>query len=85
LITSSLNTDLRRPTAWIKHPEPIFTCSNHVFGPDQQSFTKSADGLKDCIIYYSAQNNGSGSIRQICAQKFSWSTDSTPELGKTAN
>jgi GH43 family beta-xylosidase len=74
-----------RPTAWIKHPEPIFTSSTNVFGPGHRSFTKSQDGLEDWIIYYSARYNDSSWTHEICAQKFTWNTDSTPKLGKTLN
>jgi GH43 family beta-xylosidase len=74
-----------RPTAWIKHPELIFTSSTNVFGLGQQSFTKSLDDKEDSTIYYSARYSGAGWNRKIRAQKFTWNTDATPKLGKTAN
>jgi hypothetical protein len=71
-----------RPTAWIKHPKLICTSSINVFGPGQQSFTKSRDDKEDWIIYHSARYSGADWNRQIRGQKFTWNADSTPNLGE---
>ena len=81
LITASTSSDLMKPASWQKHPRPIFQSGNNVFAPGHHSLTTSPDGKEDWIIYHSARYSGSGWVRQVHAQKFTWNADSTPNLG----
>mgnify|MGYP001062268771 FL=1 len=81
LITASTNSNLMYPSSWHKHPNPIFQSANNVFGPGHHSFTISPDGKEDWIVYHSARYEGSGEVRQVRTQKFTWNADSTPNLG----
>ena len=85
LLTTSTNSDPMNPTAWTKHPNPIFKSANNVFGPGHHSFTRSRDEKEDWIIYHSARFEGAGETRQVRAQNFSWNADSTPNLGDPVN
>lgn len=59
------------PTAWIKHPEPVFSRTDAVLGPGHASFTTTPDGT-DWIVYHSARKTGSGWDRQVRLQPFRW-------------
>ena len=85
LITTSVNSDLLKAGSWQKRANPIFRATGSVFGPGHQSFTKSRDDREDWIIYHSARFSGSGWIREIRAQRFTWNADSTPNLGSPAD
>jgi GH43 family beta-xylosidase len=67
------------PSAWQKHPEPVFAKTEAIFGPGHCSFVR--DGKQDWIVYHAARHAGSGWDRVIRAQPFTWKGD-TPELGK---
>jgi hypothetical protein len=85
LITTPTSSDPMKATSWQKRPNPIFRSGNSIYGPGHQSFTKSKDGKEDWIIYHSARYSGSGWIRQVRAQQFTWNADSTPNLGAPVN
>ena len=85
LITAPVNSDPMDPGTWQKRDNPIFRSSNGIFGPGHQSFTKSKDDREDWIVYHSARYSGSGWVRQVRAQQFSWNADSTPNLGSPVN
>ncbi len=63
------------PTAWKKHPEPVFEKTESVFGPGHCSF------VDDWIVYHSARHSGAGWDRVVRAQKFTWDGD-IPNFGK---
>lgn len=81
LITASNTSDPMNATSWTKRSSPIFKSANGVIAPGHHTFIKSPDAKEDWIIYHSARFNGSGWTRQIRAQKFTWKSDSTPNLG----
>lgn len=74
-LTLSPGGDPLDPSAWKKHPTPVFAKTESVFGPGHCSF------VDNVIVYHSARHSGSGWDRVIRAQPFTWSGD-TPEFGK---
>lgn len=85
LITASTSADLMNPASWTKRDQPLFSSANGVYGPGHHSIVTSPDGTEDWIIYHSARWPGSGWTRNVRAQKFSWNTDNTPNLGEPVN
>ncbi|OMG00976.1 family 43 glycosylhydrolase [Paenibacillus sp. FSL R7-0337] len=85
LITAGTSADLMNPASWTKRNQPIFASANGVYGPGHHSIVTSPDGTEDWIIYHSARWPGSGWTRNVRAQKFSWNTDNTPNLGEPVN
>ncbi len=77
--------DLLDPSAWKKHPEPIFKKSEEhsVYAPGHNSFFKSPDGTEDWILYHANSNpgDGCGAKRSPRMQKIKWNADGTPNLG----
>ena len=70
------------PDAWIKHPEPVFSRTDEVFGPGHASFVKSPDRTEDWIVYHAARHQGGGWDRNIRMQPFTWKSDGSPDFGK---
>jgi len=60
---------------------PVFTGTNDVYGVGHASFTKSADGTEDWIVYHSKVNPVPEWERVIRTQKFTWNTDGSPNFG----
>lgn len=54
LLSASADSDLLDARSWIKSPVPVFTTSeeNGQFGPGHNSFTVSADGQTDLLVYH---------------------------------
>lgn len=75
-------TDLLNKSSWEKKSTPVFQKTDKVFGPGHASFVKSPDGKEDWIVYHAAKKKGSGWVRDIRIQKFTWNTDNTPNFGK---
>lgn len=78
-LTLPAGADPLDPSAWQKHPEPVFEKTTTVFGPGHCSFV--SDGALDWIVYHSARTAGSGWDRVIRAQPFTWEGE-TPVFGK---
>ena len=92
LLSASGDADLLDPASWNKSPAPVFSQSeNHgIFGPGHNSFTTSADGLTDLLVYHAR------SYREIVGdplhdpnrhtriQAITWRTDGTPDFGVPA-
>lgn len=76
-----VGSDPMRAESWIKKPEPVFSRTADVFGPGHCSFVKSPDGKEDWIIYHAAKYSGAGWNRNVRAQKFTWTADSSPNFG----
>lgn len=55
LITADTSSDLMNPASWVKRSQPIFSSGNGLYGPGHHSFTTSADGTEDWIIYHVAK------------------------------
>lgn len=67
---------------WEKHPQPVFSKTDRVFGPGHASFVKSPDGKEDWIIYHAAKHSGAGWDRDIRMQKFRLREDDTTDFGR---
>jgi GH43 family beta-xylosidase len=68
--------------SWSKHPQPVFSPTEEVFGPGHCSFTKSPDSSEDWIIYHAAVESGAGWVRNIRIQRFSWDAKGIPVFGE---
>ncbi len=72
-------------SSWTKAANPIFQRNdgNGVYGPGHNGFFTSPDGTENWIVYHanSASNGGCGNARTSRAQKFTWNSDGTPNLG----
>ena len=44
--------DLCNPASWQKHPEPLLTMGNGVYGPGHASFFYSPDGTEVFVAYH---------------------------------
>ncbi len=92
MLTAASGSDLLDPAAWKKSPVPVFQQSpeNQVYGPGHNSFFKSfsesADGKQDWILYHanSEPHQGCGGHRAPRAQPFNWNADGTPNFGVPA-
>jgi GH43 family beta-xylosidase len=67
--------------SWSKHPQPVFSPTDEVFGPGHCSFTKSPDGNEDWIVYHAAVEAGAGWTRNIRIQRFAWDGKGIPFFG----
>jgi GH43 family beta-xylosidase len=56
---------------------------NQAYGVGHASFTKSADGTEDWIVYHGMLDPANGwGARTIRTQKFEWNSDGTPKFPK---
>ena len=83
MLIAGTNADLMNPASWKQFPQPVFERNDvaGVFGPGHNSFFKAADGT-DWIVYHAkmtSQYTYRG--RTTRAQKFTWSTEGTPQFG----
>jgi GH43 family beta-xylosidase len=89
LLTAYEGSDLLDPASWTKAPRPVFESSatNRQFGPGHNSFTTTADGTGDVLIYHARpyrQIVGDPLYdpnRQARAQRIAWAVDGTPDFG----
>ncbi len=70
------------PSAWVKHPEPVFRSAGGIVAPGHCSFAKSPDGREDWIVYHCTRFPGSRWDRQVRLQPFTWTADNTPAFGE---
>ncbi len=86
MLSTSADSNLMDSTAWVKHPEPVFTQSpeNGVYAPGHNSFFKSPDGKENWILYHANDKpgQGCGRFRTPRAQPFTWNSDGSPNFGK---
>jgi GH43 family beta-xylosidase len=84
LLTLKANGDPLVSTDWTKSPLPVFVKkpNGNVYGPGHNAFFKSPDGTEDWIIYHANSSSGDGCSdrRNIRMQKFTWTTDGTPNF-----
>ena len=72
--------DVLDGASWEKHPEPVFSKVDGLYGPGHCSFTKAGD--KDMIVYHANTVSGSGWLGSyLCAQPIGWDGD-LPIFGK---
>ena len=72
--------DMLDPASWEKHPKPVFSKTDTIFGPGHASFVRILGD--DYIIYHAARCSNAGWARQIRAKKFAWKPDGSPDFGK---
>ncbi|WP_082893630.1 family 43 glycosylhydrolase [Rufibacter ruber] len=78
LADSTLNP--LEPKNWVK-TGPVFQGTDQVFGVGHPSFTTSADGTEDWIIYHAKISTQPGWARDIRLQKFTWDKKGNPVFG----
>lgn len=85
MLTYTGNGNLLDSTAWVKHPQPLFSQSpeNKVYAPGHNSFFKTPSG-QNWILYHANSNpgDGCGTRRSPRMQPFSWKDDGTPYFGE---
>jgi GH43 family beta-xylosidase len=89
LLTADADADLLNPESWVKSPQPVFQSSeeNRQYGPGHNSFTSSADGSVDVLVYHARpyrQTMGDPLYdpnRQARMQRIDWALDGTPIFG----
>ncbi|MFH9005068.1 family 43 glycosylhydrolase [Streptomyces afghaniensis] len=72
-------------SSWTKKSTPVFQRSdaNGVYGPGHNGFFTSPDGRENWIVYHAndSASEGCDNGRTTRAQKFTWNSDGTPNLG----
>jgi GH43 family beta-xylosidase len=72
-------------SSWTKKSTPVFqrNDANGVYGPGHNGFFTSPDGTESWIVYHANDSAGDGcdNGRTTRAQKFTWNSDGTPDLG----
>lgn len=90
LLTAQEDADLLDPASWTKSAVPVFQSSpeNGVYGPGHNSFTVSADGTTDVLVYHARPYPETAGDplydpnRQARMQAVRWAADGTPVFGK---
>lgn len=90
LLTARDTADLLDPKSWTKSTAPVFKTSeaNGQFGPGHNSFTTSADGRDDLLVYHARNYRDivgdplKNSDRHTRVQKIAWAPDGTPVFGE---
>ncbi|WP_437693043.1 family 43 glycosylhydrolase [Sorangium sp. So ce176] len=87
LLTASATDDLLSASSWTKSEEPVFVSANGLYGPGHNSFTTSADGSMDVLVYH-ARNYEKitgdplyDPNRHTRVQRLEWNADGTPNFG----
>jgi GH43 family beta-xylosidase len=89
LLTADEHSDLLDPASWTKSKKPVFQTSeeNSQYGPGHNSFTVSADGKTDIMIYHARsykEIQGDPLYdpnRHARAKTIQWNSDGTPDFG----
>lgn len=92
LLWADQDSDLLDSYSWHKCDQPVFKSSkkHHLFGPGHNSFTKTADGCQDVIVYHARPYDNEGiqgdsldnPDRHAYAQTFSWTDQGFPGFGE---
>jgi GH43 family beta-xylosidase len=88
-LLSLIGSDPMDPAAWTKRRSPLFApyegADGKVFTPGHNSFTRSPDDREDWIIYHARdipfENGSPAGFRTVRAQRFTWASDGSPQLG----
>jgi GH43 family beta-xylosidase len=87
LLTASATDDLLSARSWAKNENPVFVSANGLYGPGHNSFTTSADGSLDVLVYH-ARNYKKitgdplyDPNRHTRVQRLEWNADGTPNFG----
>ena len=70
------------PSAWKKHPQPVFEASDETYGVGHASFVPSPDGEEWWIVYHAKRDRRPGWRRAVLTQPFHWSEEGFPEFGR---
>jgi GH43 family beta-xylosidase len=89
LLTAADASDLLDPASWAKAPQCVFRSSdaNRQFGPGHNSFTTSADGAVDVLVYHARPYRKTvgdplyDPNRHTRMQRIDWAQDGTPRFG----
>lgn len=89
LLTAHADADLLDSRVWQKSAQPVFKTSaaNAQYGPGHNSFTTTADGKTDVLVYHARdyrEIKGDSLYdpnRHTRAQVFYWRDDGTPDFG----
>jgi GH43 family beta-xylosidase len=89
LLTAHESADLLHPRSWSKSPTPVFASSeaNRVYGPGHNSFTTTAEGAHDLLVYHARSYREiegdplRDPNRHTRVQALSWKADGTPDFG----
>ncbi len=73
--------DPLNPSAWTKHPQPVFQGTAETYGVGHASFVKSPDGREDWMIYHAKRDRANGWPRAMFAQRFQWTSEDWPDFG----
>ncbi|WP_329339599.1 family 43 glycosylhydrolase [Streptomyces sp. NBC_00663] len=72
-------------SSWTKKTTPVFQRNDSagVYGPGHNGFFTSPDGTENWIVYHAndSSSDGCDNGRTTRAQKFTWNSDGTPNLG----
>jgi GH43 family beta-xylosidase len=88
LLTASQDSDLLDASSWSKSPTPVFQSGNGVYGPGHNSFTVSADGAYDILVYHGRDYEKitgdplDDPNRHTRVQQLYWNDDGTPDFGE---
>ncbi len=89
MLTASTLSNLLDPSSWTKSEAPVFNSDPTVgiWGPGHNSFTTSADGTIDYLVYHARSSDWVSDPaildpnRHTRVQPFAWRTDGTPDFG----
>ena len=89
LLVADESSDLLDAAAWSKSPQCVFRSSaeNGQFGPGHNSFTTSADGAVDILVYHARPYRDTRGDplydpnRHTRMQRIEWRADGTPNFG----
>lgn len=73
------------PTSWTKHPEPLLTYGNEVYGPGHASFFRSPDASEIWCVYHGMKQSNdtvTPAFRFVNVQKVEFDDTGYPILGK---
>ena len=77
--------DMCSPDSWIKHPEPILTYGNEVYGPGHASFFRSPDGTEVWCAYHGMSQwneTATASPRYMYVQRVDFDETGYPVMGE---
>lgn len=87
LLTASATGDLLSASSWTKRPNPVFFSANGLYGPGHNSFTTSADGSIDVLVFHARNYETivgdplNDPNRHTHVQRLEWNADGTPSFG----
>ena len=82
LLSMDEAADPMDPCSWTKHRQPAMQSTRDVFGIGHCSFTTSTDGREDWVLFHSKKSRVDGWLRSVHAQRFGWTADGLPDLGR---